>query len=98
MLLGILLHSQSPSTLFLKYLLSFGLFSFAGGITNWLGMNMSSRYVERDEAGNAFIPFFMRRSDVATVSTSVSFSSLLVSNTARLRSPLLATLVAGERV
>ena len=40
MVMAIGLHANSPDAAFLKYLLSFGLFSFAGGITNWLAVKM----------------------------------------------------------
>ena len=40
MLLGIVLYNIAPEVTVLKYLLSFGLFSFAGGITNWLAIKM----------------------------------------------------------
>lgn len=40
MLLGIVLHSSSPDSTFIKYLLAFGLFGFAGGMTNWLAVKM----------------------------------------------------------
>ncbi|GMI11408.1 hypothetical protein TrVE_jg931 [Triparma verrucosa] len=40
MLLGVFLNSKFPEEAFTKYLLSFGLFSFAGGITNWLAIKM----------------------------------------------------------
>jgi uncharacterized membrane protein YheB (UPF0754 family) len=40
MLLGIVLYNVSPSSVPIKYVLSFGLFSFAGGITNWLAIKM----------------------------------------------------------
>ena len=40
MLVGVVLNSNFPTVAFTKYLLSFGLFSFAGGITNWLAIKM----------------------------------------------------------
>jgi hypothetical protein len=40
MCMGIILHSATDGSLGSKYVLSFGLFSFAGGITNWLAIKM----------------------------------------------------------
>jgi hypothetical protein len=40
MVIGILLHAQNEKSTFLKYLLAFGLFGFAGGMTNWLAVKM----------------------------------------------------------
>lgn len=40
MVIGILLHSKYSDSTFVKYFLAFGLFGFAGGITNWLAVKM----------------------------------------------------------
>jgi hypothetical protein len=40
MLVGILLQSVTGRNMFSRLVLAFGLFGFAGGITNWLAVKM----------------------------------------------------------
>merc|ERR1719486_359584 len=40
MVTGLLLSSYYPKSIECEYLLAFGLFGFAGGITNWLAVKM----------------------------------------------------------
>lgn len=40
MIIGIVMQSVSGNTTAAKYILGFGLFGFAGGVTNWLAVKM----------------------------------------------------------